>query len=337
MSLFRNYLANRKQFVEINAHKSSMGYVKHGVPQGSILGPLLFSIYINDIKNLCLTGKLFLYADDICLFYPYKHETAVKAYMERDAALIFEFSRINKLVLNASKTKLLRFRPYTQRNNNFSIHVDGKEIMEVNSIKYLGIHLQNNLSWNQHIQCLKTKAAQAVGILYKFKNKFEKETKLLIYNALIQSHFNYLAIVYGYKNSADLKSLQRVQNKALKVVSNLPLTHPTISIYKNIFHTVLPIHGIYKMQLLTYVFKCLHDIGHHTLQFLRNQHTFNTRNNQNLSVAFCRLETTKQRMEYMGSREFNNLPQSLKDITRISTFKTNLKEYLFQHLEELLT
>lgn len=333
--LIESYLKNRNQFVQINNHQSSVGAVEYGVPQGSVLGPLLFTIYINDIKNLELSGKLFMYADDICLFYPYLHETVVKAYMERDSSLLSEFLRINKLFLNASKTHLVRFKPYCD-NNNFSVFVDGKEVCEVDSVKYLGITLQNNLSWNKHIQFLKTKSAQAVGLLYKFKNKFDKNTKYLIYNGLIQSHFNYLAILYGYKKSSELSSLQRMQNKALKVTSNLPITHPTISIYRDVFKTTLPIHGIYRMQLLMYVFKCIHNIGHHTIRFQTNQHYFNTRNNTNLFMARCRLETTKQRIEFMGSREFNNLPHYLKTVNRISEFKTLLKNYLFEHLEELV-
>lgn len=214
--------------------------------------------------------------------------------------------------------------------------MDGNEVQEVSSISYLGVELQGNLSWSQHIRNLKTKTAQAVGLIYKFKNKFDGDTKLLLYNALIQSHLNYLAISYGYKKSKELKTLQRMQNKALKVVSNLPITYSTVSLYSDIFKNVLPVHGIYKLQLLIYVFKCLHNIGHHTIRFSRNQSSFNTRNNMNLSVARCRLETTKQRIEYMGSREFNNLPQNLKNTNRISIFKKDVKEYLLQHIEEIL-
>lgn len=127
-----------------------------------------------------------------------------------------------------------------------------------------------------------------------------------------------------------------MQNKALRIVFNLPRTYTTVLVYKDICKTILPIRGIYKMKLLTYVFKCIHNIGHHTISLKRNQHTINTRNNNSLAVSRCRLETTKQRIEYMGSHEYNNLPMYLKNLTRISTFKTNLKIYLLQQIEELL-
>lgn len=337
INLIKSYLYNRKQYVELNDCKSFLGVVENGVPQGSVLGPLLFVIYINDIMNLQLYGKLYMYADDISLFYPYKHEAALKPYMERDASLIFEYSRLNKLVINTKKTKLVRFKPrLTNDAGSFSIFVNGQEIFESQSVKYLGLHLQSNLSWNLHIQELRSKISPAVGLLYKFKNKFDQQTKLLLYQALMQSHINYLLIIYGSKNSTDLKSLQRVQNRALKVIYNLPLLYSTLSLYKDVTKTILPIIGLYKMRVLMFVFKSLQSIGRNAIHFTRNQNNFNTRNCSNLRVARCRLETTKQGIQYIGPLEFNNLPPNLKNTQRISIFKENLKKYLLQNLEMLI-
>ena len=82
--LFKNYWSNRRQYVELNGCKSTLGTVERGVPQGSVLSPQLFTIYVNDIINLDLHGKIYMYADDICVLYPYKNEIALKAYMETD-------------------------------------------------------------------------------------------------------------------------------------------------------------------------------------------------------------------------------------------------------------
>lgn len=234
------------------------------------------------------------------------------------------------------KTHLIRFKPYNLDNSTFSIFVDGNGIFECSSVKYLGIHLQSNLSWNIHIQYIKNKISQAIGLLFEFKNKFDRKTKMLIYYALIQSQLSYLIILYGSRKTTDIKSLQRMQNKALKSVFNLPIMYPTVSLYEDVVKSVLPIMGIYKLQLLLYVFKCIHNIGHHTVQFRINQHSIETRNNASLLVAWCRLETTKQRIEYIETRESNNLPPSLKNINRISVFKTKLKEYLYHSIPEFL-
>lgn len=334
-SIIENYISLRRQFVEINGQRSSIGLIEYGVPQGSVLGPLLFKIFINDISNLELNGKMFIYADDICVIYPFQHETVAKAYIEHDAAVICEFARVNKLFINAQKTKIIRFKPYSY-GTNFSMFVDGKEIVEVESLKYLGLHLQSNLSWDTHIRTLRTKLSQAVGLLYKFKNKFNKETKFLIYQALIQSNLNYLIVLYGFKKTNEFKALQRTQNKALKIVGNLPIRTSTVSLYTDNYPDVLPIYGQYQLQLLMYVFKCMHNIGYHTIKFSLNQNLFNTRHSNNLKVPICRLNATKQRIEYMGSSAYNNLPQSIKIISRISEFKNSLKQVLHENIAELI-
>lgn len=332
--LIRSYLQGRKQYVQIENSTSSVGLVKYGVPQGSVLGPLLFTLYINDISNLNLNGKLVMYADDISLFYPYHHDVILKAQIEHDATLILEYVRINKLQLNAEKTKLIRFKPYSTRTcNDFNVIIGANIVQESFSLQYLGVQLQSNLNWNMHIQQIKSKVAPAVGILYKFKHKFDVCTKLLIYNNLINSHFNYMMITYGCRKSVEFRSLQRVQNKALKTVYNLPAIYPSLNLYSNICKNILPLHGIYKMQILLYMYKSLHNIGHHTIEFTRNQTNVNTRNNMNLRLKRCRLETTKQRIEYTGCYEYNQLSQNLKDITRISVFKTSIKSQLLQNIE----
>lgn len=336
--LFESYFTNRKQFVNIKNAKSFIGSVEYGVPQGSGLGPLLFSIYLNDISNLNLSGQLCMFADDVCVLYPYKHDLVLKTQIERDAALIFEFARLNRLLLNPGKTNLIRFRPHSLSiNNNFNVYVDGNIVHETHSIKYLGIILQSNLSWDLHISNVKRKIAPAIGILYKFKNKLGKRSKLMIYQSLIQSHLNYLAIIYAYnKNNVLLKSLQCMQNKALKIIYNLPLLYSTISLYKEICKTILPIYGLHEFQVLMFVFKCINNIGYHTIPFTQNQINFNTRNRTNLRIPRCRLETTKQRIDYIGGTKFNNLPTALKLIDRISIFKSSCREYLYNTIETLL-
>lgn len=140
--------------------------------------------------------------------------------------------------------------------------------MQSDLIKYLGIQFQSNLCWNLHIQHLKKKISHVLGFLYKFKYKFDVRTNLALYQSLIHSRLNYLPILYAYKETNKLKSLQRTQNKALKTVFNLPLMHPTISLYNDISPTILSVYGLYKMSLLLYVLKSINNIGHRTI-FLR--------------------------------------------------------------------
>lgn len=143
-------------------------------------------------------------------------------------------------------------------------------------------------------------------------------------------------MLYGFKKTNEFKALQRTQNKALKIVGNLPIRTSTVSLYTDNYPDVLPIYGQYQLQLLMYVFKCMHNIGYHTIKFSLNQNLFNTRHSNNLKVPICRLNATKQRIEYMGSSAYNNLPQSIKIISRISEFKNSLKQVLHENIAELI-
>lgn len=337
--LFKSYFSNRKQYVQINDSKSVMASVKCGVPQGSGLGPLLFSVYLNDLGNLGLVGRLCIFADDVSIFYPYKNDLILKTQIERDAALLVEFARLNRLKLNPNKTKLVRFRPHSANiNHDFQLTIDTKTIDESHSVKYLGITLQSNMSWNMHIEEVKKKIAPAIGILYKLKWKLDESTKTMIFHSLIHSHIKYLAIAYAYnKNNNCFKSLQHFQNKALKIVFNLPATFSTNLLYTTVAKNILPIYGVFEYQALIFVYKCLHKIGHHTIDFNRNQRMFNTRNQLNLSTPLCRLEKTKQRIDYIGSKIYNDLPPHIKRIERMSLFKNKCKDYIHNRMELYIT
>lgn len=182
------------------------------------------------------------------------------------------------------------------------VHINGTSVAESESVKYLGITFNRNLLWDTHIDKVRAKVSSATGILYKFRNKFNTETKELIYQSLVHSHLTYLPIIYGWKSNNSLKSLQSAQNKALKVVYNLPLRYPTLDLFKYKATNVMPVRGLYKQQILLYMFKKQMGIGARTMEFSHNRMRTgrNTRQADNLVVSRCRLDLTKQRMGFAG-------------------------------------
>lgn len=339
LELFADFLRCRTQYVQVQHSKSNILPVNYGVPQGSVLGPLLFKVYINDLMNIPFNGKLFMFADDICIFYKYRHETVLKAHIEYDAAILSEFARINKLVLNSHKTQFIKFRTTSSCNDiATSVNVEGTLISESENVTYLGATLNQNLVWDPHITKMNAKISSATGLLYKFRNKFSTGTKILIYNSLIHSRLTYIPMIYGSRESSSLKQLQVAQNKALKLVFNLPLRYPTVQLYTGKAVNILPVRGIYKQQLLLYVFQSLREFPGRLIQFRRNieRSGRNTRQANNLVVKRCRLEVTKQCIGFVGPSEYNILPEALKNILTVSSFKQQLKMHLLQNIEDLL-
>ena len=137
--------------------------------------------------------------------------------------------------------------------SNINIRIDGNEILEVDSINYLGLKIQNNLKWHHHIEHIRSKISPILGILYKLRYKLDTITKLKIFQCLIQSHLNYLTHIFGFRKNTDLKLLQIIQSKALKLIYNLPLMCSTLSLYTDVVKNILSIYDLYKMKTLTYV------------------------------------------------------------------------------------
>lgn len=168
LELIASYLANRNQFVKVNQASSSMLGIKNGVPQGSILGPLLFIIYINDLCHIPDSPKLIMYADDTNIFFTASSLTQlqkiVNAYLKRLSLWL----HINKLQLNAPKTKYIIFAPINKPIDNcIDIVFRGAKLERVKTEKFLGVWFQKNLSWNTHVDKLAVQLSKSIGCLYK--------------------------------------------------------------------------------------------------------------------------------------------------------------------------
>lgn len=127
-----------------------------------------------------------------------------------------------------------------------------------------------------HIEQLKKEVVPAIGNVNKFKNKFKMDTKLLLYNALVQSHFKYMAIIYAHKITVSLNSLQRTQ---IIFFFNLPRLYSTVDLYRNMSNNIQPVYGMYKYQILTYIYKAIHNFGPRSIQFNIHQNAIIPRNN----------------------------------------------------------
>ena len=219
--LINSYLKHRKQFVTIREKTSSQKDTPHGVPQGSVLGPLLFLMYINDLNYVITHSKVYHFADDTCLLYSDKNPKKIEKCINEDLKILNFWLHANKISLNTKKTEIIIFR--SQHNNthyDFNFRINKERINISNTTKYLGVHLDQHLTWVIHVSNLLPKLNRANGMLAKIRHSVSHQVLLSIYHALFQSHLNYAAQVWGQPLTDTKKKINTAQNKALRIICN---------------------------------------------------------------------------------------------------------------------
>ena len=209
---FRSYLSSRTQRVKLDGVSSEYLNVSCGVPQGSILGPLLFLIYINDMHRSVKYSLVHHFADDTNLLCSDKSPYLLKKKLNTDLKLIFQWLCANRLSLNVTKTEFIIFKPpRSQFPNRFTLTLNKTTIFESNKIKYLGVIMDDRLTWKHHIYELRKKINRSIGIIYKMKFASPRSVLLSLYYSLVHSHLNYGICVWGNAAAYEISKLHLAQ------------------------------------------------------------------------------------------------------------------------------
>ena len=199
LELLSSYLTNRKQYVCLQDTRSSLIEIHQGVPQGSILGPLLFLIYINDIHTCLTAGDIYLYADDSTIFFSGTNIDLIASNTNHDLMCLNNWLLANKLSLNASKTTYCIFSvPQKQLASYPDIHINGTLITCTDKVKYLGVTLDKHLSWKDHIKPISSKINVLSYLFSKVRYIVPLRILYLLYYALAYPHLIYCIEVWGH-------------------------------------------------------------------------------------------------------------------------------------------
>ena len=233
--LFQSYLHNRKQYVKINGVKSALAKIIHGVPQGSILGPLLFLIYINDLNNAIEHSAVFHFADDTNLLYIDSSLKKINKYINHDLKNLCQWLRANKISLNQGKTEILLFKSSQKSiTKTLNFRMSGQKVALSNATKYLGVIIDENLTFKSHITQLALKLGHANGILSKIRHYVSPETLLSIYHAMFSSHLTYASQIWFNSENTINSQISKLQNKALRIMNFKPYDTPSTPLYKKL-------------------------------------------------------------------------------------------------------
>ena len=213
LDLFHSYLSNREQVVEVNGVQSDKGIIQHGVPQGSILGPLLFLIYINDISKSSSILKFFLFADDTTVFYSADpNDPNTEKILNTELEKVSCWLAANKLSLNVKKSNFLHFHRGKSAKIPIQLKINNTPVEEKDSTKYLGAFIDNKLNWKIQIQHIKTKLSRGIGIITKIRHSVG-EACLNLYHAFVQSHINYNILNWSCIPNSSLDPIEKKSKK----------------------------------------------------------------------------------------------------------------------------
>jgi hypothetical protein len=330
---FKNYLYERKQYSTVNNTNSDVMQITCGVPQGSILGPLLFLIYINDIHTVTKHGRPILFADDTNLIYSHTNLQSLCALVNAELDMISNWFAANRLSINTTKTKYILFHSPNRQHLACpsAIKIGGQALERVHTIKFLGVLIHENLSWKSHIDDRANKLAKSIGVLNRLKHQLPAHTLLTLYNSLISPHFQYAITSWGNFQQQYIKRLEILQKKAIRIITNSSYNCHTNPLFFNL--RLLKIKDIYKLSCskICYRMKKYDLPEYHSLQLNQNLQSIHTRQSNHLYIARIFKAVDRQCLNYKMGTEWNSLPIHLTNYNKsITSFTKNLKKYLIQ-------
>ena len=215
---FQSYSSNHKQYVSINVESSESLGINCGVPQGSVLGPLLFLLYINDLPNISKSLNFYVFADDTNIYYESSSLQELEKTINKELHKLYLWLNVNRLSLNIDKTNYIIFHPYNKpMKQHITIKINKKAIKEKESIKYLGVLIDSTLSWKHHILNISKKISRAIGIMYKLRPFLPLKVMRNVYYSIVYSHIIYAIEAWGSAFKTDLEKILILQKRATRL------------------------------------------------------------------------------------------------------------------------
>ena len=326
----QSYLCDRYQYVLYNGEKSNLCQSEYGVPQGSILGPLFFLLYINDLANISNVFQPLLYADDTSIFMTGNDINSMIKRMNNELVCLVRWLNVNKLSLNLEKTHYLIFcckKKPVQANE--CVYINSSSIQRQTTTSFLGVKLDEKLSWKDHIIHVKSKIAKNIGILYKCKSLFKKSTLLSLYYSFIYPYLTYCIEVWGQAPSKYINSILTLQKRCVRLICHADRRTSSAPLFSQL--NVLILHDVFKycIMLLMYRFYFAHLPSVFECMFKKKSiGNIITRNTHFFEVPLFKTNFGQKSVQYQGPKLWNNICAHIDFNCSIQCFKYRLRKYL---------
>ena len=298
LNLIQSYLTNRYQVVRIGKNISDRSEIRLGVPQGSILGPLLFLVYVNDVFYVSNVAKTILFADDNPLVFTHHSWDILFTMCNQELEKFRVWCLANRLSINVNKTFYMIFSNSTYAIENIPhVYIDGQIIVNKTDCMFLGMKLDNKLKFNLHVQYISGKVSKSIGIIFRLSKIVPSNVLRSLYFSFIYSYLTYCICIWGGTFPTHLNRLTILQKRIIRIITGSEyLAHTNDLFYNN---SLLKLPEIYEYFVLIYMFKNLNTFP--TFQT-------STRTSDNLRIDFHRLSVSRNSIAYNGPTFWNTLP-----------------------------
>ena len=333
---FKSYLRNRKQYVCYNDCKSGLRNVVCGVPQGSILGPLLFILYVNDIVNSSNLLQFILFADDTTITFSHNDLFSQIELINRELDKVSNWFKANKLSVNASKTNFMILGTSNMTSNKnleqIEIILDSTPLERVKFTKFLGVLIDESLTWKTHIDCLSKTISRNIGIINKLKCFLPDRILKTLYCTLILPYLNYGILLWGNTCKSYLDKLTKLQKWAIRTISNAHYRSHTNPLFAKL--NFLTVSDIYIMELGVFMYKfTIHDLPAAFNIFFKKRseiHDYPTRHVNDFNHTKNKKVFSDQSVRTQGPILWNSLSKTVKSSKSLNIFRTQLKKQLIE-------
>ena len=342
--LCESYLTNRQQYVEYNGYNSELLTIQTGVPQGSILGPVFFLIYVNDFARSTNMFRFIMYADDTTLLATLSStqdndRVSFEQTVNCELQKVSNWLKVNKLSINVAKTQFMFFHPKNKKIPDINLLFDNEPIVRVSTFDFLGIKIDENMTWNSHLFKIRMKISKVIGIMNRLKCYLPSETLLVIYNSLILPHLLYGILLWGLKSN----KLSKLQKRAIRIITKSKHNAHTDPLLKKC--NMLKIKDIFQIEEWKFYFKFKNgSLPQYFMQFAlprqQDVHTHATRTSHLLTIPHVKYEFSKSSIKYRLPKLVNDTPHNI--LSKINThslqgFKFYLKRTFINSYHEICT
>ena len=325
-NLINSFLSDRKQYVKLGDSHSNILETVLGTPQGSILSPLLFLVFINDIINCSNILQFHLFADDTCVYLNDANLESLYSILNTELGKIGRWVTANSLSLNVSKSVYLLFSGRKPISTIPPLILMGQTVLRKPQAKFLGLTIDENLSWKSHITYVKGRISRMVGILYKIKSLLTSNALKTIYYSLVYPYLQYGIVFWGGACKTHLDKLFVSQKKIIRIITNSSYRAHTNPLFFN--QSLLKLDDIKKLEMSKFIYSDLNTHNNFNLHTRNEIHSYNTRNNTALNFPQFRTNLSIRSVFYEGLSIYNGLNPEIKESTSLPSFKIKLKKHL---------